>query len=89
MVKQAKDRLDKKQVERAAQALLKHIAVEASKKGTKSLIADEGDEMITLLVALRKIPKSAQTKPIRMYVVRPGCCTRLCVGSRRDSRSPV
>lgn len=84
MVKQAKDRLDKKQVERAAQALLKHIAVEASKKGTKSLIADEGDEMITLLVALRKIPKSAQTKPIRMYVVTP-----TGVGFCRDSRSSV
>lgn len=63
------EKLSKDQVKRAAEALLKHLQVEKSQKQAKSLIEDESDEIISLMIALQKIPKHNQTKPIRMYVL--------------------
>jgi len=65
MAKDVTDRIDQVQTIKAATALLKHLEVQRSKK--KTLIDDDDSEIIQLVVALKKIPKSSQTKPIRMY----------------------
>lgn len=68
MAKDVTDRIDQVQTIKAATALLKHLEVQRSKK--KTLIDDDDSEIIQLVVALKKIPKSSQTKPIRMYDLR-------------------
>jgi len=62
--------LDRTQVEKAATALLKHVAAQKSQAAGKSLNDDSEGDVVVLVLALKRIPDKSQVKPILMYGLR-------------------
>lgn len=83
----AEQRLDRAQVTKAVEALLKYVRAQAGEK--KALLGES--DVVSLVVALQKVPETGRNKPFPMQVSvappRPRAMRAALAASQRAGRS--